>query len=417
MHGTRLAPAACAAALVTICLQPVPARGDQAERLADHGSHSPLTSEERGLRELLARYDGGDVEGAVAGFLATPRDSRRKALDASLLRIGEHITYHRQPRNRVSAGRDEQLERFLRADRLEVLHLAAALHLDASRAVTAVDDVGSLVLESERAIDLLYALRGDFEENGPVPWPLRTDAPRARPSSVDWPAVRAFIGRWYPAAIARLQQLVELRLAPALLARGLARFPGHPDLLLARASFVETRLALSRVDASLAADLYPPDTRQRWRDELSEAERDLERALQAAGPASEAAMRLARVCLLRGEARRSRELLERVLAVDVPREIQYLALLLRAAAAEQAGNAQDATRDYRAALESIPGTQTPMLALARIADEWNQPADARAWIDRALAARSAPDPWRRYIQGQAWQFDARMAGLRDLEPR
>ncbi len=211
---------------------------------------------------------------------------------------------------------------------------------------------------------------------------------------------------------------MEVRLAPALVDRGLGRFPRQADLLLARGSFVETRLAFSRVDASVASVVYPADARQRWRDELSEAETDLARAVQAAGPAGEAAVRLARVRLLKGQVEEARERLDRVLAGDVPIAIRYLALLFRAAAAEESGSVEDATRDYRSAVDSFPSAQTPMLALARIADDRNQPADARAWIERALASGAGTgDPWRRYIQGQGWQVGTRVASLRTLESR
>ncbi len=400
-------------------------QGGQAERPSRHASHSPVTPEERALRELLARYRRGDVEGAIEQLHAKPRDWSRRAMAACLVRVEDHIKHHRRPDNQLSAGRDDALERVLRADRVQVLQLVAAIHLDASLAVADVDRVGSHVVESERAIDGLYGLRGDFEANGPVPWPIDIGEPwddaelaRGQPATVDWPVVSAFVSRWYSAAIARLQQLVEVRLAPALVARGLARFPRHADLLLARGSFVETRLAFSRVDASLASALYPADTRQRWRDELSEAEADLARAAQAAGPASEAAVRLARVRLLKGQVDEARELLDRVLAGDAPIVIRYLALLFRAAAAEESGNVEDAARDYRAAVDAFPGAQTPMLALGRIADDDNQPADARAWVERALASGTGTgDPWRRYIQGQGWQAAARVASLRTLEPR
>jgi hypothetical protein len=52
----------------------------------------------------------------------------------------------------LGAARDERLERFLRADRLQVLFLTAAIQLEAARATAEVGAVGSHVVESERAI-------------------------------------------------------------------------------------------------------------------------------------------------------------------------------------------------------------------------------------------------------------------------
>jgi Tfp pilus assembly protein PilF len=122
--------------------------------------------------------------------------------------------------------------------------------------------------------------------------------------------------------------------------------------------------------------------------------------------------------LLEGQPERARDLLNRVLASDARVQLRYLALLFRAAAAEQSGDVQAATHDYEAAVDSMPGAQVPMLALGRIADEHNQPSDSRKWVERALSPETyAVDPWRRYIQGQAWQAGDRVASLRTLEPR
>ncbi len=403
-----------------------PAHAQQAALLWDHGAHSQPSPDERALRELLARYSGGDVEGAVGSVLAKAPRWIPAAVEMAMRRTDEEIKYHRQPANRLGAARDERLERYLRADRLNVLLLAAVLQLQASRAATAVDAVGWHVVGSERTIDRLYALRADFEQNGPLRWPIAVDEPwhsvhddAPEPQRfANWPAVRDFIRRWYAAAVSRLQGLVELRLLPALVARGLVRFPADPDLLLARGSFVETRLALAQVDASLASILYSSEIRQRWRDELRDAERDYEQAVRTSGFASEAALRLARVRLLTGQHERARDLLDRILSGDVPKQIRYLALLFRGAAAEQSGGVQAAARDYEAAVDTIPGTQAPMLALSRIADEHNQPSAAREWVDRALTSHArAVDPWRRYIQAQAWQVGERVTSLRGLEPR
>jgi tetratricopeptide (TPR) repeat protein len=339
-------------------------------------------------------------------------------------RTDEEIAYHRRPGNRLGAARDERMERYLRADRLNVLLLAAVLQLDASRAITDVETVGWHLVGSEHAVDKVYALREDFERHGPLPWPVGiresietlTADGHEPPLTVHWPAVQAFVRRWYGAAVSRLQGLVELRLAPALVSRGLVRFRADPDLLLARGSLVETRLALAQVDASLASILYASDIRQRWRDELSDAARDFEQAVRTAGSVGEAAVRLARVRLLQRQHERARVLLDRVLAGDAAVELRYLALLFRAAAAEQSGDIQTAIRDYEAATKSLPDTQTPMLALGRLADEHGRPDEARAWVERALGSSRAVDPWRRYIQGQSWRLGDRVASLHTLQP-
>ena len=102
---------------------------------------------------MLARYSGGDVEGAVGSVLAKAPRWIPAAVEMAMRRTDEEIKYHRQPENRLGAARDERLERYLRADRLNVLLLAAVLQLQASRAATAVDAVGWHVVGSERTID------------------------------------------------------------------------------------------------------------------------------------------------------------------------------------------------------------------------------------------------------------------------
>ena len=154
-----------------------PAHAPQAALLWDHGAHSQPSPDERALRELLARYSGGDVEGAVGTVLAKAPRWIPAAIERAMRRTDEEIKYHRQPENRLGAERDERLERYLRADRLNVLLLAAVLQLQASRAATAVDAVGSHIVGSERTIDRLHALREDFEQNGPLRWPIAVDEP------------------------------------------------------------------------------------------------------------------------------------------------------------------------------------------------------------------------------------------------
>jgi hypothetical protein len=74
--------------------------------LWNHGSHTQPSPGERALRELLARYSAG----LTRRFRITGR-----------------------PENRLGAARGERVERYLRADRLNALRLAAALQLERRR--------------------------------------------------------------------------------------------------------------------------------------------------------------------------------------------------------------------------------------------------------------------------------------------
>jgi hypothetical protein len=173
----RRARAACLSLSVLTCALLVPVHADQATLLWNHGAHTQPSTDERALRELLARYSAGALEAAVRGVLAKGPRWIPTALDAAMRRTDEEIKYHRRPENRLGATRDERVERYLRADRLNVLLLAAALQLESSRAVADVDAIGWQVVGSERAIDRMYALRADFEQNGPLPWPIAMDEP------------------------------------------------------------------------------------------------------------------------------------------------------------------------------------------------------------------------------------------------
>jgi tetratricopeptide (TPR) repeat protein len=403
------------------------AQGVQHPLVWDHGTHTQPSPDERALREWLGRYSRGEIDGPVRAVLTYAPAVLSGAVDDAVRRAEEEIKYHRRYAQELGTAQHQRLQRYLRADRLNVLLRAAALQLDAARAAGRADISGGHVVASERTIEKVYALRPDFEQNGPLPWPIDiderwvNDAPDdAGPDQVvDWPSVRDFTCRWYRAAVSRLQGLAELKFAPTLVAKGLARCPGDPDLLLARGSLVEMRLALEQVDASLASVLYTSGSRERWREWLTQAERDYEQAVQTVGVTSEAAVRLARVRLLQGQRERAREVLDRVLAADAAADLRYLALVFRAAGAEQSGDIQAATRDYEAALAAVPDGLAPMLALARIADEQQRSADARTWIERATTTTSdtrALDPWHRYAHGQAWQLADRVASLRTLPP-
>ena len=411
-RGSHIWAVLCGAHLAIATIQPTPAGAVPID------SHQ-LSAKERKLRALLAQYQSGDVAGAADQLLRLPSGWMAASVDDTVARIDADIKYHRRPENRLGISRDERVLRLLRSDKTQVLLLGASLQLDAACAARDVESVGTAVVVSERIIDRIYDLQSDLDQHGPVSAAVKVQEPPeesnppALTSRIGWPELRRFAARWYTAAVARLQGLVELRLAPALIKRGLARKPDDVDLLLAQGSLVETRLALSRVDGPLALRLYDSAQRRQWNQDLRSAQDAYQRALEGIGACGEVAVRLARVRLLQGDTQQSQELLDKVLRQQLAPELRYLALLFRAAVAERANNVSAAISDYRAAHALFPEAQTPATALSRVADELGQFAEAKEWADRAVeSASTGPDPWRRYIQGQAWQLDKRMTALR-----
>jgi tetratricopeptide (TPR) repeat protein len=379
------------------------------------------TADERRVRTQLAAYEAGDIRGAVEALAREGPGWATAGLDVAMARLEADIRHHRRPENRLSASEDERLIGSLRAERVQLLVLFAGLHLYASRDAGTVAAAAENLNASEKAINLLYGLRGDFMKAGAVPWPVDRDStsgghptPAPRSTRADWQTVVRYVERWYGAAAARLQAAVEVTLQPALLARGLQRFPDSYDLLLARGSFLETDVALNRPDASLSRDLESADERRRWRDRLRAAEIDYQRANEVTANDAEALVRLAGVRLALGRAAEARTLLTDFLATPRPTRTRYLALLFRGKAARAVGDLQAAAADYRAALGEYASATTPMLALGSLADEQGDAAESQRWVERALASPPGLDPWRVYIQGQAWQLDARLVSIREL---
>jgi tetratricopeptide (TPR) repeat protein len=367
--------------------------------IAPRGEDVRPTADELALRALLARYAAGDVAGAVEGVRARPARWAGEVVEAAIARVDADLKFHQRPQNWPGSAEFARVTRELRGDRLRLLQLTAALAVDATLADTAIDDVGWRILGGERAVGHLFRLRADIQREGPLPWPV----------------VDAFAAAWYHAAIARLQQLVEMTLGPALVARGLTHWPDDPDLLLADGSYTETRVALGRVETSLENTIWPVGNRRHWRLQLTAAAGTYTRAARLSTASREVPIRLARVRLLDGDLRAARELLDGVLAADAPDELHYLARLFRARAAEQGRNRVSAAADYEAARRLRPDATTPLIALSRLADEGGRLDEARTWADRALAAApGAADPWRSYIEGQGWTLQARLARLRRL---
>ena len=423
MTGARWTGIVTWATIALLVCTPAAARSGAAQ--APYIEPHVVTPGERELRELLASYAEGHLGDAVRTLLARPAEWMTGALDETLARIDADLAFHRRPANRVSVTADERLERRLRADRIRVLRLAAALQLEAAAAVTVVEQVGRRILSSERAVRELDRVRIELDKAGSVPSRVPVAAPpedlpepAGEPgASIDSAAVNAFVRAWYAAAVARMQDMVEVTLGPALIERGLERFPNDADLLVARGSYAETRVALNRVDVSLASILYSSEDRRRFRNELDRAAVDYDRARRGSGDVSEATVRLARLRLLDGDAAAARGLLDRALTPELHDHLRVLALVLRAASAEELGDLDAAVADCTEAQRLDPDAQTPVVALGRIAIVRNQRAEALSWAEQALARKGTFDPWRRYLRGQGWQLDLRKAEVTSMARR
>jgi tetratricopeptide (TPR) repeat protein len=386
-----------------------------ASRAAPAGRSGP-SDDERILRNLLAQYAAGDPR-ALQELIWRSADWSRRALDETLDRTKRALKEAERISGVSARARTDLLGLRLRADRIRVLWLCAVINLDASRRVSEVELIAPHLIEADRVIDLLYRLQTDITTFGPVPWPVDVSRSPAETSSDSAPqttlgrqGLASLVRLWFSATVARLQELVEIGVAPDLIARGLAWFPDHAELLLARGSLAETIVALERVDDSLADGIYPRDAHARWRTILTAAGQDYQHAYELDSSLTEALVRCGRVRLLSGDAAAAGAFFDRADTDGVPARTRYLARLFRARRAQQDGRVADARTGYSSALELQPDARAPMLGLARLFDALGDTASARTWTSRVLDA-TGTDPWQEYLQGQAWQLDERMARL------
>jgi hypothetical protein len=385
------------------------------------GDHVAIPREELEYRELLQQYAAGDIRAAVDAALALEFDAAQQMFQSTAARLSAELKLHKAFRTRANGART--LHR-MRADRVQVLQLAALLHTDA--AIVRADTPPTFDAESwlaHQAIDRLFDLKSDFEEFGPVrrlktvKLPLDEQTPvEMGATEVSWVTVRSFVHLWYLVMATRLQDFADVeRLAP-LLAEANERFPDDPELLLARGSLYELQLALQLVDGSLATQIYTPETLMGWRSTLEMARADFAKAVRLAPMLLEARLRLGRVRLLAGDEDDARREFATILANGrAPAALRYLAHLFDGARAESDKQWADARQAYEQARLLIPDAQSALLGLSRLADVSRDAATARHWVDSSLSAPSdRVDPWWQYAKGQAAQLDQRRLAFRRL---
>jgi tetratricopeptide (TPR) repeat protein len=195
-------------------------------------------------------------------------------------------------------------------------------------------------------------------------------------------------------------------------------FADDPEVALARGAMYETLATLpSRAprpfDTSRSgarkAGLFAVAIRARL---LNEARRSLERAVALDSAAERARLRLGRVLWHLGKREEAAAALDGVLARSRDEDVRHLAHLFRARLHQDAGQAEWALRDYRAALALQPESQAAAMGLADALQLAGEPEAARTVVEAALATAG-----RRHARQAFWEYrfaDARRAlGLLD----
>jgi tetratricopeptide (TPR) repeat protein len=144
------------------------------------------------------------------------------------------------------------------------------------------------------------------------------------------------------------------------------------------------------------------------------AARAYERALETKPEGAETHLRLARLLAMLRKHEQAEQHLARTLALEPDTRQQYLAALFLGDLRERQDRAADAMAEYTRALNLWPGSQAPVVALARLQVLAGQPDTARATL-KALHAerdmRDRSDPWLGYVGGQGWRVPAALVAL------
>jgi len=102
-------------------------------------------------------------------------------------------------------------------------------------------------------------------------------------------------------------------------------------------------------------------------------------------------------------------------AIRTAREpgVAYLAHMLAGRALEKLDDVSGAIREYRLALDTMPGAQSATTTLAALLFSRDQPREASELVDRSLELHGTDDdPWRLYDYGEYWRYRDLIAQLR-----
>jgi tetratricopeptide (TPR) repeat protein len=214
---------------------------------------------------------------------------------------------------------------------------------------------------------------------------------RLKPSPSRDPLARA----WYVATASALQAHRMVSEADDHLSHARQIFPDDAMVLFEGGCALETLTAPTVLAAQAGMVggprgprplVTPPSTRTL----LDRAEQLFRRALQRDPGLVEARVRLARLTAAHGRHSEAIDLLQRALGAPSADDVRYLALMLLGDELRKVGRLSDAGTRYEEAAELLTTAQSPLLALAQLAQErGDRPATAAA-VERL--ARLPPDP-------------------------
>jgi tetratricopeptide (TPR) repeat protein len=218
-----------------------------------------------------------------------------------------------------------------------------------------------------------------------------------------------FERQWYVAVLAMLQGAIRPEVAQPLVDRAIARFPGEPRFVLARAIVSDQRLS------SGAAKPAAP---------YEETTKAYEAAIAHPEVATEARVRLGHRLHLQGRHDAALEhLLLAAAGSKVDGTLGYLRQLFLGRVYAALNRRDDAVAAYRAALEIVPPGQAARVALMSQLLLGGALPDAIMLADIVQTEQSPVyDPWWMYWQGQYRHYAQAMARLREyvaagLQPR
>jgi tetratricopeptide (TPR) repeat protein len=315
--------------------------------------------------------------------------------------------------------------------RAAVEGLAAWSHVDLDRqfrALRRAADKGALDPALVKAVVMLHVDRDladrprSNESEQPRPCPgrhMRRAAHYARLAS-EQPETRGFSRRFFLGVAQSAQWDFCDEDALEFARAGLDLFPRDGPLLLTLGATLEERATLGVLPRPRSAPLFHrSDSRGRKAEtresRLKEAERVLAEAVAASPLLVEAHLRLGRVQWRLGKAEAARAALEQARRPTGPAPIRYLAHLYLGQVHLASGRQDDATREFREALEIAPQSQAAAVALSHALWSRGDAAGARAALAPALALageRERRDAHWDYPAGNASGAEAMLDELR-----